>query len=551
VVLVTPKPGCPVRSGLRPAYRAILLAFTAAVCAAVAAGASSPGAFARSSVQPSEGLSWAISGNVTASLWPGNPASPIDLQFSNPNDDSVAATAVTVAIASVAAPNATASLPCSSSDFALTQFTGSFPLAIPPGSSTLQSLGFAQSTWPTLRMVDTAQNQAGCSGATVKLSYSGTAKDGPAGSSLSIAIAPAKQTVHKHGRASFTVTVTNSGSGSLGAVTVSDLLAPGCGRVVGSLAAGGSQSWSCAREDVLQSFSDVASASGRDAGGVAVFASASAVVTVSAPFVPPVRFGITLHASPGKQKLTTRVRIHRQGGASVVSISYPTAHFRIRIRNTSSGRLTGLKVVDALAPGCNRTLAPIGPGGARGYDCQALAVTGSFENVAIVTGKGADGAKVTSRDTSIVKVVRSAVGAKASGKAAKSSAGVTVTRAKNGSGTTVTLSLPGLLFPTGSYALPPVAQRSLARVIQLLTVKYGHGPITVTGYTDNSGSAALNLELSRERATTVAAWLEAHSIPASRITVAWKGEADPVASNATPSGRALNRRVTITVRTGG
>ncbi|MEI7806829.1 MAG: OmpA family protein, partial [Hyphomicrobiales bacterium] len=67
------------------------------------------------------------------------------------------------------------------------------------------------------------------------------------------------------------------------------------------------------------------------------------------------------------------------------------------------------------------------------------------------------------------------------------------------------------------------------------------------GFTDSVGSSAYNLGLSQRRATTVANWLQQNGIPSGRISISWKGEADPVASNATTNGRGANRRVTITI----
>ena len=81
---------------------------------------------------------------------------------------------VTVTVSSVSAPAATAQLPCTTSDFAVTQFRGSYPFEIPAGNSALQSLGFAGSTWPTVRLVNRPVNQDGCQGATITIAYRGT-----------------------------------------------------------------------------------------------------------------------------------------------------------------------------------------------------------------------------------------------------------------------------------------------------------------------------------------------------------------------------------------
>ncbi|WP_152911231.1 OmpA family protein, partial [Burkholderia cenocepacia] len=66
-----------------------------------------------------------------------------------------------------------------------------------------------------------------------------------------------------------------------------------------------------------------------------------------------------------------------------------------------------------------------------------------------------------------------------------------------------------------------------------------------TGFTDSVGSDDYNLALSKRRAESVAAYLKAHGLKTDSMTVSGRGKADPVASNATPEGRASNRRVEI------
>jgi type VI secretion system protein ImpK len=76
------------------------------------------------------------------------------------------------------------------------------------------------------------------------------------------------------------------------------------------------------------------------------------------------------------------------------------------------------------------------------------------------------------------------------------------------------------------------------------------GQVEVIGYTDNQPIRTLrfpsNWELSKARADTVAKLLTVR-VPASRISAEGRGEADPVAPNDTPQGRAKNRRVEITL----
>ena len=69
--------------------------------------------------------------------------------------------------------------------------------------------------------------------------------------------------------------------------------------------------------------------------------------------------------------------------------------------------------------------------------------------------------------------------------------------------------------------------------------------LEIQGHTDADGSDAYNLDLSDRRAKSVVAWLVAKGIDAGRLQGEGKGEAAPVASNATADGKALNRRVEI------
>ncbi len=125
---------------------------------------------------------YTISGNAQGTLYPTTAATgaPINLTFNNPNAgnggsgvNGVQIAGLTVAIASVSAPNANVAHPCGPVDFAVTQFSGSYPFYIPQGTSSLQSLGFASTTWPSVRLIDRPVNQDGCKGATVNLTYQG------------------------------------------------------------------------------------------------------------------------------------------------------------------------------------------------------------------------------------------------------------------------------------------------------------------------------------------------------------------------------------------
>lgn len=69
--------------------------------------------------------------------------------------------------------------------------------------------------------------------------------------------------------------------------------------------------------------------------------------------------------------------------------------------------------------------------------------------------------------------------------------------------------------------------------------------VTITGHTDSRGSMAKNMKLSQDRAEATKQALINEGVDASRITTAGKGELSPIASNRTPEGRQLNRRIEI------
>ena len=107
-----------------------------------------------------------------------------------------------------------------------------------------------------------------------------------------------------------------------------------------------------------------------------------------------------------------------------------------------------------------------------------------------------------------------------------------------------------VLFALESADLRPAAGPVLRRLLSAL--RASRGPVNVAGYTDSTGPEAVNLPLSRARARTVADWLHAKAgLPPARLRAHGLGAADPVASNASATGRAKNRRVVVTIFGGG
>jgi outer membrane protein OmpA-like peptidoglycan-associated protein len=105
-----------------------------------------------------------------------------------------------------------------------------------------------------------------------------------------------------------------------------------------------------------------------------------------------------------------------------------------------------------------------------------------------------------------------------------------------------------VLFDSGQAALKPGARRALDNVAHPhLMQRRSDLRIVVEGFTDNVGGDAMNQALSERRAQAVKRTLVDQGVDASRIAARGMGEAFPVASNTSPAGRQLNRRVEIVI----
>lgn len=114
-------------------------------------------------------------------------------------------------------------------------------------------------------------------------------------------------------------------------------------------------------------------------------------------------------------------------------------------------------------------------------------------------------------------------------------------------GDNIILNLPdNISFDVGRSDIKPHLMNSLDTVANTLR-QYDKTRIEIAGHTDSTGSAAANQTLSENRANAVRSYLASRGVAPERMFAVGYGQTRPIASNATATGRAQNRRVEIIV----
>ena len=103
-----------------------------------------------------------------------------------------------------------------------------------------------------------------------------------------------------------------------------------------------------------------------------------------------------------------------------------------------------------------------------------------------------------------------------------------------------------VLFDNNSYALLPASLPELNKLVQILE-ENPNMHILISGYTDNIGKDADNLILSTNRAKSIVNYVSGKGIATERLTYKGFGSDNPIATNETAAGRALNRRTSFTI----
>ncbi|MGH9501832.1 MAG: OmpA family protein [Terriglobales bacterium] len=108
------------------------------------------------------------------------------------------------------------------------------------------------------------------------------------------------------------------------------------------------------------------------------------------------------------------------------------------------------------------------------------------------------------------------------------------------------VSMPDVLFDSGSYTLKPAARERLARISGIV-LAYPDLRLEIEGHTDSVGSDSYNQALSEKRAASVRDYLVNNSVSINNVIARGFGKTRPVADNSTAAGRKLNRRVEMIV----
>ena len=103
-----------------------------------------------------------------------------------------------------------------------------------------------------------------------------------------------------------------------------------------------------------------------------------------------------------------------------------------------------------------------------------------------------------------------------------------------------------VLFDLDKAELKPAGMRGIQKLAEFLN-ENPERKVVVEGYTDSTGSDSYNQQLSERRAQSVRRALTHAGVDPQRIQAVGYGEQYPVASNDSPSSRAMNRRVEVTI----
>ena len=117
----------------------------------------------------------------------------------------------------------------------------------------------------------------------------------------------------------------------------------------------------------------------------------------------------------------------------------------------------------------------------------------------------------------------------------------------NGGCPTIDFKAENVQFATGTANLTTGAKAELNKLADIMNKDYPQVRMLIEGHTDNTGKAEANLLLSENRAASVKKYLVSRKVDVDRLDAIGYGQDQPIADNATPEGRARNRRVAFKV----
>ena len=123
--------------------------------------------------------------------------------------------------------------------------------------------------------------------------------------------------------------------------------------------------------------------------------------------------------------------------------------------------------------------------------------------------------------------------------------GAEVTRVGEGINVTFDES-SGVYFDTNKSNINAKSSATLDKLAGIF-MEFPKSNILIEGHTDSDGSDAYNMALSQKRAEAVTSYLLSRKLDATRFSTKWYGETQPRESNATPEGKAKNRRVELAI----
>ncbi|MFK7856223.1 MAG: OmpA family protein [Granulosicoccus sp.] len=99
-------------------------------------------------------------------------------------------------------------------------------------------------------------------------------------------------------------------------------------------------------------------------------------------------------------------------------------------------------------------------------------------------------------------------------------------------------------FQPGNISFASGSETALQQLLEILLSNQDFR-IRIEGHTDDTGPAAVNLRLSRERAAAVSNYLQSRGVLSNQLIAKGYGSTQPIADNSTDAGRARNRRIEI------